>query len=82
MLRVTEPGAHPIWQFLEDADQALMQAAGRLRMLRVELAKLNLPEHTTLNCPVCGIRLTSRIAYDDHLWNKHEVDAGGASEQP
>lgn len=67
--------AHPIWDVLAAADDALAAAAARLRTLRAELAKLDLPQHVQLNCPSCGVRLTSRVAYDDHLWNNHGIDS-------
>lgn len=74
---------HPIWAILEEAERGLEIAAGRLRTLRAELARLDLPQRVQLNCPACGIRLTSPVALDDHLWNKHGIgsEEGGGPEQ-
>jgi hypothetical protein len=79
---MADSGAHPIWSVLEDAERGLEIAAARLANLRLELAKCDLPQHTVLICPECETRLTSRPAYNDHLYLNHGIDLSGEGGGP
>lgn len=66
----------------EDCGVALVALPPEVAAYRQELRDRPPWRDVSLNCPQCGIRLTSRIAYDDHLYNKHGVLSSGEGGGP
>ncbi len=73
---------HPILAAMSALRRDLFSLAARAAALQEEIAKLDLPRAVALNCPECSYRLTTRIAFRDHLYNVHGVDLEGEGGGP